>query len=367
MVLDRRWMAGLATVALATAGVAACGGSEAKEPGQGGEGAGERPVRMVNVEIEEAAAVPFTDVVGIIGVVAPNRNVTVAAEEGGVIRTLYVEKGESVAAGQPIAKIDDALLQAQLRQAIADAELARETFERQRRLWEEEKIGTELAYLQAKYAAERAAANAAVLMERVDRTTIRAPIAGVLDDRMVEVGSMVSPGAPVARVVDASTLKIEGGVPERFALEVRPGARARVTFDGLDRREVEGRIAFVGAVVDERARTFPIEVSLQNPGRVKPGMVANIGIEYRTLDSAVVVPQEAVLRAAEGYIAYVAVERGGEAVAEARPVVTGPARRGRVVIESGIEPGEAVVVVGQHQVAPGDRLRIVARRNGGAR
>lgn len=339
--------------------LAACGGGEAAQPAADAQVAR----RVVNVETQTARASSFTDVVNVIGIVEARRDVTIAAEEGGVIRALLVERGERVEAGQPIARIDDALLAAQVEQAEADAALARETFERQRRLWEEEQVGTELAYLQAKYGADRANANARLLRERLARTVVRAPVSGFVDARHVEVGAMVAAGTPVARLVDVSTLKVIAGVPERFAADIRPGASARVGFDVLPGRVIEGRLNFVGTAVDEHDRTFPIELVLDRAAAsVKPGMIANVSIERSTLESAVVVPQEAVLRGEFGYIVYVAVDRGGETVAETRSVELGPSRQGQVVVTSGLEAGEAVVVVGQQKVAQGDLLQVVASR-----
>jgi membrane fusion protein, multidrug efflux system len=93
-------------------------------------------------------------------------------------------------------KIDDAVLRAQVGQARAQADLAEQTWERRKRLWEEDRVGSELAYLEAKFAAEQTAANLAGLEARLERTTIRAPFTGILDERAVEVGTMVSPARP---------------------------------------------------------------------------------------------------------------------------------------------------------------------------
>ncbi len=360
MIAQWKWQ-GLAGAGLLAMTAAACGGSgEAKEPAAAAAEAGGR--RVVTVEVVPATAAPFTDVVSVVGMVAANRDVTLSAEEGGVVRRLLVDRGAHVSAGQPILKIDDALLAAQTAQAKAEAALARETWERQKRLWEEEKIGTEMAYLQAKYAAERAAASLRLLSERLDRTTVRAPVAGLIDTRLVEVGAMVAPGTPVARLVDVSTVKVVGGVPERYAADIRKGAPAVIVFDVLGGREFTGRIDFVAATVDPQDRTVPVEVVVDNAGgAIKPGMVAGIGIVRRELDAVIVVPQEAVLRTEDGYIVYIAVERDGATEAEARPVVTGASRANRVVIESGVEPGDRVVVVGQQKLAPGDRLQVIER------
>ena len=106
------------------------------------------------------------------------------------------------------------------------ADLAKETWDRRKRLFEEDQVGSELAYLEAKYASEQATANLNVLEERLARTTIRAPIDGILDSREIEVGNMVAPGTPVARIVDNNPVKITAGVPERYAADVRTGAEA---------------------------------------------------------------------------------------------------------------------------------------------
>ena len=330
--------------------------------GVGLAGPGAEIGRRITVEVETLAPTAFTDYVRLTGTVEADRDVTVAAEESGVIRELYVEKGARVAAGQPIAKIDDRVLAAQAEQAAAEAALAKETWERQRRLWEEERIGTEIAYLRARYAAETADANARALAARLERTTIRAPVSGILDARFVEIGNMVAPGTPVARVVDSDPVKVVGGVPERFAGDVRRGGAVRITFDVLQGREFEGRIAFVGTVVDAQSRTFPIEVEVPNPGGdIKPGMVANISATRRAFDSVIAVPRDAVVRTEGGYIAYVAVEQGGRTIAEARPLQLGPAQMNRIVVESGLQAGDRLIVVGQQQVAAGDILEVVAR------
>jgi membrane fusion protein, multidrug efflux system len=316
--------------------------------------------RVISVEVEEAQPATFTEYVRIVGSVAASRDVTVAAEEGGVIRQLLVEKGAAVRAGQPIARIDDAILRAEVERATATARLAAETWERQQRLWEVERVGTEMAYLQARYNAQTAEAGARVLRERLARAMVRAPIDGVVDDRLVEVGSMVAPGSPVARIVDASTVKILGGVPERYAAEIARGAEMRVAFDALAGVEHVGRVEFVGATLNESNRTFPVEVRVPNAGRViRPGMVANLEVARGTPREVLLVPQNAVMRRENGYVAYVAVERDGRTVAELRDVIPGTTRGNRVVVEEGLAAGDRVITVGQQQVSSGDRLRIV--------
>lgn len=344
----------------------ACGGdARAGEE----DSSSERPVtRVINVETLTLDRQPFTEIVRITGTVQANRDVVVSAEEAGPIREILVEKGATVRTGQALARIDDALLTSQVDEARARADLARETWERRRRLFEDDGVGNELAYLEARYGAEQAAAAMRTLEERLSRTVIRAPFDGVVEDREVEVGSMVAAGTPTFRVVEVDPIKVAGGVPERFAADIERGTAVRVTFDPLRGDVYEGQLTFSGLTVNPRNRTFPVETVIRNPGqRVKPEMVANMELVRRELDDAMVVPQDALIRVEEGFVAFIAVDRDGETLAERRHLRLGGGQRNQVVVEEGLEPGDRLIVVGQQQVAHGDRVRVVGstETNGG--
>jgi RND family efflux transporter MFP subunit len=317
-------------------------------------------VRVVNVEVITVEPSWFTEYVRVTGEVEAVGDVVVSAEEGGVIRVFFVEKGAWVDRGQPIAKIDDAVLAAQVREARAAAQLAREQYERQRAVWEESRVGSEIVLLQARSQAEAAAARLAALEARLEKTVIRSPLKGILDERYLEAGEMAAPGARVARVVATHKLKVTAGVPERFALDIRPGAEVRITFDVLPALEFTSRVGFVGTSVDSRSRTFPVEVLLDNPeGVIKPQMVANLRIVRRRLEQVIASPQSAVIRTENGYQAFVAEEREGVLYARARTVSLGPSHEDLVVISQGLQPGEKVITVGARLVDEGMRIRVL--------
>ena len=353
----RMWGA-LWTVTVAL-GLASCGTSEVD--GADGEALAEEFMRVVNVEVRPLKREQFVEEIRLTSVALANQDVLVAAEESGVIREIYVDRGQTVEEGQPIAKIDDRLLSAQVAQARAAADLAAQTWERRRRLWEDDRVGSEIAYLEARFQADQTAASLSALEERLARTVIKAPFAGVLDERRLDVGAMVNPGTPVARLIDINPIKVVSGVPERYAADIRPGDEAVVQFELLDGGPFTARIRYVGAAVDPGNRTFPIEVELSNPrGLIKPQMVANMAVTRRTVEDAIVVPQDALVRVENGYVLYVAVERNGAAFAEVRDVVLGPTRRNLVVVQDGVAEGERLIVVGHKSVENGDRIRIVA-------
>ena len=357
------WLAAAALL-LALSG---CGASEGSETETGADSTaaaatvpGSEFVKVVNVETQTVATTDFTTYVRLAGMVEANSDVVVSAEESGVLRRYFVEKGSRVRAGQALAKIDDEILASQVEETRAMASLAAERYERQGQLWEDEQIGSEIAYLQAKFDAHAAAARLANLEARLARTTVRAPISGVFDHRFVDAGEMVTFGLPVVRVIDTDRLKIVGGVPERFSAYVSAGGAARITFDVFVGEVFEGAIGYVGAAVDEANRTFPIEIVMTNPGGViKPQMVANVEVATETLEGVIVVPQEALLRTENGYEVFVAAEEGDGLVAQPRVVRTGASFENRIVIVEGLSVGDQLVVVGHQLVDPGDRVRVV--------
>jgi membrane fusion protein, multidrug efflux system len=316
--------------------------------------------RIINVETRTIDEVDFSEQIRLTGTVTAHRDVIVSAEESGVIRQLPVPKGSRVNAGAVLARIDDRILRAQVDQARAQAELTAEVADRRSRLFTQQNIGSELAVLEARSAAQQARASLEALSERLNRTVVRAPVAGVLESRAVEVGTMVSAGTPVARIIEVNPAKITAGVPERFAGDVVPGSPARITFDVLPGRSFDATVSYVGTAVNTRNRTFPVEVLLPNAGySIKPEMVANVEVVKRSLREAIVVPQEALVRVENGFVVFVVEQRDGRPVARVRRVTTGPSQRNQVVIESGLAAGDRLIVVGQHQVADGDRVAIV--------
>jgi len=351
-------------LALGLAGASMGCGSAAADGAVTAQSGAEGFTRIVNVETRSVRPERFVEEIQLTATVTASQDVQVAAEESGVVRAIFVEKGTHVRAGQALAKIDDRVLAAQVEQARAQAELADQTWDRRKRLWEQDSVGSEMAYLQARFAAEQTAAALESLRARLDRTTVRAPFDGVLDERSVEVGTMVSPGQVVGRLVALDPVKVRAGVPERYAADVRLGSVASVTFDVLGDRLFQAPIHYVGVTVNPENRTFPIEVELGNPdGLIKPEMVADMAVVRRVLNAVIVVPQDALIRVEDGYVAFVTGRGERGPVARARQLTLGPSARNQVVVTGGIEPGDELIVVGQKSLADGDRINVVGTRN----
>ena len=183
---------------------------------------------------------------------------------------------------------------------------------------------------------------------------VRAPFDGLLDRRLVEVGSVVAPGQAVAHILDLEPLKVTTGVPERYAAEVSTGDPATVAFADLA-DTCAATVTYVGAAVDGRHRTFPVELDLERPvAGAKPAMVAEVMLVLEVHPGAIVVPNQALVRTEEGFSAFVATDGVDGPVARARPVTLGASGGDEVVATSGLSPAERLIVVGQEQVADGD-------------
>lgn len=343
----------------------ACGLAQAD--GTVEEESSEAFVRMINVEVAPIAAQDFEEEIRLTAVATANQDVMVEAEEGGRVLEFFVERGDRVSSGQAIARLDDRILRAQVDQARAAADLAQQTWDRRKRLWEDDQVGSELAYLEAKFAAQQSSSALDALEERLADKVVRAPFSGTFDERHVDVGAAVSPGKTIGRIVDLDPIKVIAGVPERYAADVGVGSAASLVFEALGGASYEAPIGYVASTIDAGNRTFGIEIEVPNSDRtIKPQMVADLSVTRRRVEDAVVVPQDALVRVEDGYVVFVVTEREGVEVAEARAVALGPSRRDSVVIEDGVAVGERLIVTGQKSVADGDRVNVVGGPGGGS-
>ena len=316
--------------------------------------------RVVNVEVTPVTTTTFVQYIRVVGEVEALHDVTVSAEESGTIAAFLVTKGERLVRGQAVTRINSDLLDAQVEEARAMSDVASERFERQRRLWEQERIGTEIALLEVKSQATSSAARVKVLETRLARTVVTSPITGIFDEQYAEVGELVGPGTRLVRVLATDQVKVVAGIPERYALAVVPGAAALITFDVLEGREFDGAIEFVGTSVDPRSRTIPIEIVLDNgEALIRPRMVANVQVERLRREQVIVVPQDLVQRTEDGFQVFVAERSGGTVTAQARAVELGSSYANEVVITAGLASGESLITAGHRQVDDGTVIRLV--------
>lgn len=351
--------------------VAACQRPEAAPEGSPAAEAAEAEAgRAVPVEAITVAPEPFEERILLTGTVEAPEDAILSAEAAGTLRSL-LPLGRAVARGQVVAEIDPGLARAALRQAEAaleaaraQAALAEDQFRRQEPLVRDSIISPlEFEGVRANRAAARAQvaqaeAQVAQARENLARTRIVAPFPGTVEEHLARRGEQVSPGVPVVRVVAGGGLKVRAGVPERYAADIRVGTPVVVTPQAYVGAPQRGTVAFVGRAVDPQNRTFPIEVQLPASEALKPQMVVRLEVTRRTLEDALVVPLSAVVRDEDGATVYVVEEERGRTVARVRRIGLGPSDEGRVVVTSGLAPGDRVITQGQTTVADGEPVRV---------
>ena len=203
----------------------------------------------------------FNHYVELQGSVSTKQNIIIYPEYSGVLVSVYVEEGQRVNKGQLLAKIDDGGMSQQLAQLQIQADLAKTTFERQERLWNE-KIGSEIQYLQAKsnYEAQVTAVNQ--MKVQLEKTAVTAPFSGTIDEVMTDQGSVVAPGqTPLFRIVNLDNMHIDTEVPETYLTSVTVGKEVVVEFPVLG-KTIETKVRQASNFINPANRTFKVEVGV---------------------------------------------------------------------------------------------------------
>ena len=342
--------------ALVLAAVVVGGCSDDSAPAPPAQAAAEQPATRVETLLLQPTS--FTDVIDLTGSVEAINDATLSAQAGGTVIAV-ADLGDYIPKGGTVAQLDSTEARAALDQAQARYELAQDRFDRQEPLYRDSII-TALEFEQVRSELTQARAALSQATERLRNTTVTTPFAGTVEERFVEVGEQIGINEPVARVINVRPAKVVAGVPERYTGDIEKGASVRIRFKATNIGERTGTISFVGSAIDPESRTFTVEATLPNRERtLKPEMVAQLRVDRTTLDEALVIPRTAVVRDEAGTHVYVAEQTDSVTVAQKRDIVLGPEAGARVVVESGLEAGAQVIIVGQNDLAPGQPLEIM--------
>ena len=318
----------------------------------------EELIKMVNVETEVLSSEPFNSFLRLVGTVETSDDVQLSAEVSGKVFMHVVSEGQKVQKGQTILRIDDAKLSQEVARLEAVVAQSETTWKRVQTLYEEENIGSEIDYLNAKYAYDQNKSALSSLSVDLENTEIIAPFTGVVETIFVEEGEMVAPGMPAIRLIGANQFVISAGVPARYANVVELGDRVDVWFDTQVLDTLAGTIVYVANSIDPSNRTFKIDIRLPS-GKTyyKVDMIANLRLNTLSLNQAVVVSEEFVYSKGEGYVMYVkGTNSEGKDIALERKVELGPSFKTEVVINRGLAPGDEIITIGSAFL--NDRVRI---------
>jgi len=316
--------------------------------------------RLVNIEVQTVRPGVLEEYLDLTGYTEAIHDVVIASELGGTVQELTVDRGDRVKKGQVLAKVSADIYQAQSAEALAGLRLKQAEFEKATVLFDRKSI-TAMQKLQAQVEYDAAAAQVALTESRLKRAVIHSPFSGVIDDRFIEKDELVAPGGRLLRLVDHSRMKITSDLSELDVSMFSPGISAEVTFDALPGRIFQAELTFVAASSDPLSRTFPCEFRLSEADSkiVRSGMIARINVLKNTHNDVLVLPQTTIVETETGRSVFVL----NSDVVVKKDVTLGASNRGMVVVKSGLEPNQAVVITGQRDLVDGQQVRVTARKD----
>lgn len=321
----------------------------------GNEKEKEDPGSFTYVEVSQLKYEPFVRYISVMGIAKANQRASIASDEGGKIAKFLKDKGNYVNQGDVILVLENDVLKATLDAANAQYEMAETNFKKQEEVFNQ-KVTSELQFLNSKYERDAAKANYELIKSRYDKTFIKAPFSGILDMKFIEEGEFASPGMPIISLVSIDKIKIEAGVPENYVAEINVGDNAIVVFNDLGGETYKEKISYVGSSIDPDNRTFPIEIFISNKERkIKPELNAQVKIERVKYDSVIIVPEEVVTRTDKGYAVF--IEENG--IAKMRIVSIAGRFANKAAISEGLNEGENLIHIGYQKLIDGEKVRVL--------
>lgn len=317
----------------------------------------ERPALVTAAVVTDTV---FKHYVEVQGNVATDQNVVLNAEYSGVLTQVYVKEGQRVSKGQRLAKIDDGGLASQVAQQEAQLALAQTTFERQKRLWEQ-KIGSEIQYLQAKTNFEAARNATQQLRSQLAKTVITAPFSGVVDDVIADPGQVVVPGqTPVIRLVNLSNMYVEASIPETYLKNIAIGTQVKVNLASID-KNFTGTVRQVGNYINPNNRSFDIKIAIPNEdGLVKPNLIATVKVNDFTAENAITIPENILQENAQGQTIAFKYKPINDSlgVAERLILETGLSYENHTLVKAGLKKGDTIIKEGAKTLRDGQKVTI---------
>jgi membrane fusion protein (multidrug efflux system) len=319
------------------------------------------PPEAVTTLVAQAEEWPAT--LTAIGTMAAVQGVTVTADLPGTVERILFESGQAVEVGQVLAVLDTRQERAQLAAVEAQRELARITFDRMEGLLNERVISrAEFDRASAEY--RQTDARLEEIRAVIERKTIRAPFAGILGIRQVNLGQYLAGGDPLVMLQSLNPIYVDFGIPQQSLGQIPVGRAVRVTANDVAGAGWTGRVTAIDSLVDEATRNIQVQATLANPGGVlRPGMFVQAEVVLGPGRSVIALPASAINYAPYGDSVFIVTDMKSDTGVAYRGVrqqfvKLGPARGDQVAIVSGVQPGDEVVTSGVFKLRNGAAVQI---------
>jgi RND family efflux transporter MFP subunit len=316
----------------------------------------QKQIQPVNINIETVKPAQLVDAIQVAGVVKAYEDANISPEDGGVVKEWRAKKGQSIKKGDLIIVLKDEVAKASYDAAEAQYKMAELNLEKQKEVYAQQGI-SELQYRNFEYTRDAAKAQAELMKARWERTQIRSPFDGTVDNIIPNEGEFAPPGVPIARVVNTSLLKIQAEVPELYSGAVPIGTNAMITIDAIPGLTLKGKVTFIGSTVSSANRTLMTEITIPNTNRlIKPDMVTKVKFLRETKSNAILV-SENIIQLVDRNRTILYVEKNG--IAEERKLKLGGRQGNMVEILEGLKAGDHLITSGYQKLVNGTPVIIV--------
>lgn len=315
-------------------------------------------IKTVPVTLDTVNIKTFEHFFEVHGNVEAEENAALYAEAPGTVTKIHVQEGQDVKKGTLLISLDPGSLESGLKEVKTAYELANKVFEKQNALWEQ-KIGSEMQYLQAKSNKESLEQKIKTMNKQLEMYQIRAPFNGIIDVITPKVGEAAAPGFPVARIINLSRVYLEADVSERYIETVKAGGFVEVKLPSLG-ETVFAKVTRAGNFINPANRTFKVRVEFSNPlGKYKPNQLAVLKIRDYQSTNAIVVPSRIIQqdRSGNDYL-YTYVSQDGVLRVKKVMIEVGMSYEGTTEVKSGLTEKTVFIDKGAKSVQDGDAVKI---------
>lgn len=333
-----------ATACLASAGCK-------KKSAAGGPG-GMPPVQVIVVEARRQTV---WETLSSPGTITANEQVEIKAETDGIVQEINFDEGERVEKGRMLVKLDETKLAATVAEAEANLKLSQANYDRAQQLVRDKLISQqEFEQIGSIFAVNRADVD--LKLRQLKDARVYAPFAGIVGARQISPGQVISRNSTLTWVVNLDTVKVEVKVPERHLRQLKLGQPMEFTVAAFPGEKFRGEVYFISPQIDEGTRTALIKARIPNSdAKLRGGMFAGLDLTLQTRESAIVIPEPALMSNGDNFSVFVVDEKGN---AQVRPIEVGLRLPGRVEVLKGLNPGDKVVVEGTQKLRPGAPVKL---------
>ena len=312
------------------------------------------------VEVLKINSVEFDHYIQVQGSVKSDELINIFPEFSGIIKNIYVKSGDNVKKGQRLIKIDDGGLKEQLSQLEIGFELTKTTFERQKRLWDQN-IGSEIKFLESKTMYESQKQGIKQLKKQIKKTLIEAPFSGTIDNVLAKKGEVVYPGrSNLMMLLNLDNLYLESNVPEKYIASIKSGNKALVHFPLLD-KTISTTVRQSGNYINPINRTFKIELKIEkNNLNIKPNLNSKVNINDYSNKEALLINQNFIsIDSNNKEYVYKTYNKNNKTYVSKTTIVTGKNDGVNVEVLSGLNPGDKIVSEGIRKLVDNAQVQII--------